>query len=133
VVERPPESRSARFLPLFDINKGSGTGHHPRKGRGVLQLGIGSNISGESLSYGCGLSENHWLGIQKSIRLWQSSALTEYCTMCILGWDKRCLTLPQSERPCWFCQCSTDVVFTGATTAGLYISSADEGMVTGAL
>lgn len=64
--------------------------------------------------------------------------MAKFCTFRVLyhvhlGSDKSCLTLPQLERPGQFCQCSTDVVFTGATTAGLYISSADEGMVTGAL
>lgn len=85
------------------------------------------------LLMGVELSETHGFGIQRSIRFWQSSALSEHRTMCISGSDKSCLTLPRLERPCQFCQCSPDVVFTGATTAGLYISFAEEGTVTGAM
>lgn len=85
------------------------------------------------LLMGVELSETHGFGIQKSIRFWQSSALSEHRTMCISGSDKSCLTLPRLERPCQFCHCSPDVVFAGAATAGLYISFAEEGTVTGAM
>lgn len=79
-------------FPPIDISKGSGTGHHPREGRGILQLDLGGNVSGESPSRGYGLSETHRLGIQRSIRFWQSSALSELGTMCISGSDKSCLS-----------------------------------------
>lgn len=132
VVQPPPETRSAGFPLRLTLARALAQGTTLKRAGASFSWVLGV-IFQESLSRGCGLSENYWFSIQRNIRFGQSSALGEHHTMCISGSDKSRLTLPRLERPCQFCQCSTDVVFTGATTAGLYISFADEGIVTGAI
>lgn len=134
VVQPLSETKSAAFpSPHLTLARALAQATTLERAGAFCSWILGVMFQESLLLVGVELSETHGFGIQRSIRFWQSSALSEHLAMCISGSDKSCLTLPRLERPCQFCQCSPDVVFTGAATAGLYISFAEEGTITGAM
>jgi hypothetical protein len=99
-----------------------------------LQLGSGTNIPRDPLSYGCGLSENLSLEYKGATSLGKVRIhIQKSVPMCILGTKKDSLRLLRFEQSCQFANDPQMWYFTGATTAGLYICFVDKGVITAAI